>query len=118
MKKFGLFMLGAIAAIVALANLGSLLGLAVSALLVYWGVTNYVKVSSMWPKILWASIALIGLLTAVANVPAFFGLLAIVVIYFVIKKWKEEPVVLEAESNDPFTNFEKQWNELSKKGGY
>jgi len=115
MKKFGLFIIGVIAGLIALANLGSLLALAVSALIVYAGVSQYVKASTTWTKILWASVALIGLLTAAANVPAFFGVLAIAAIYFVVKKWKEEPVVLQAAvTDDPFMNFEKQWNELSK----
>ncbi|MFC4410810.1 hypothetical protein ACFOZY_10325 [Chungangia koreensis] len=115
MKKFGLFIIGVIAGIIALANLGSLLGLAISALIVYAGVSQYVKSVTTGPKILWASIALIGLLSAAANVPAFFAVLAIAAIYFVVKKWKEEPIVLEAtKTDDPFMNFEKQWNELSK----
>jgi len=114
MKKFGLFIIGAIAGIIALANLGSLLGLAISALIVYVGVSQYVKSTTTWTKILWAAIGLVGLLSAAANVPAFFGVLAIVAIYFVVKKWKEEPIVLEAKTEDPFMNFEKQWNELSK----
>ena len=115
MKKFGLFIIGVVAGIIALANLGSLLALAVSALIVYAGVSQYVKSTTTWTKILWASVALIGLLTAAANVPAFFAVLAIAAIYFVVKKWKEEPVVLESSTtNDPFMNFEKQWNELSK----
>lgn len=115
MKKFGLFIIGIVAGIIALANLGSLLALAISALIVYAGVSQYVKADTTFSKVLWASVALIGLLTAAANVPAFFAVLAIAAIYFVIKKWKEEPVILQAATTeDPFMNFEKQWNELNK----
>lgn len=117
MKKFGLLVLGIIAGVVAVANLGSLLGLAVSALIVYAGIHFYLKSDSTFLKIFWASVGIVGLLSAVANVPGFFGILAIVGVWYVIKKWNNEPVSFSAtavKSDDPFVNFEKQWNELSK----
>lgn len=117
MKKFGLFVLGVIAGIVALANLGSLLGLAVSALIVLAGVHFYLKSDSTFLKIFWAIVGIIGLLSAIANIPGFFGILAIVGVYYVVKKWRNESISFSApiaKSDDPFVNFEKQWNELSK----
>ena len=100
MKKFGLLVLGIIAGIVALANLGSLLGLGVSALIVFAGIHFYLKSESTF-----------------LNVPGFFGILAIVGVWYVVKKWNNEPVSFSksaVKSDDPFVNFEKQWNELSK----
>lgn len=117
MKKFGLIALGIIAGIVVLANLGSLLGLAVSALIVFAGVHFYLKSDSTFLKIFWASAGIIGLLTAVVNVPGFFGILAIVGIWYVVKKWNNDSISFSTpivNSDDPFVNFEKQWNELSK----
>ncbi|WP_075618544.1 ABC transporter permease [Paenisporosarcina indica] len=117
MKKFGLIVLGSIAGIVALANLGSMLGLALSALLVYAGMHYYLKGGSTFRKILWVGVGIFGLLTAIANVPGFFGILAIAGLWIVIRKWKQQPLVMTSSSNasssDPFTNFEKQWNELN-----
>src|SRR4051812_30046133 len=113
MKKFGLLVLGIIAGVVAVANLGSLLGLAVSALIVYAGIHFYLKSDSTFLKVFWASVGIVGLLSAVANVPGFFGILAIVGVWYVIKKWNNEPVSFSApavKSDDPFVNFEKQWN--------
>lgn len=117
MKKIGLLVLGIIAGIVAVANLGSLLGLVISALIVYAGVHFYLKSESTLLKIFWASIGILGLLSAVSNIPAFVAILAIVGVWYVVKKWKNEPVSISESkivSDDPFVNFEKQWNELYK----
>lgn len=117
MKKFGLLVLGITAGIVALASLGSLLGLGVSALIVFAGMHFYLKSESTFLKIFWAIVGIIGILTAVSNVPGFFGILAIAGIWYVVKKWKNESVSFSTptvKSDDPFVNFEKQWNELSK----
>ena len=77
MKKFGLVALGIIAAIVVLANLGSLLALALSASIAYAGFHYYRKSDSTISKLFWGGVLLIGLLTAVANVPAFIGIIAL-----------------------------------------
>ncbi|WP_019413228.1 hypothetical protein [Paenisporosarcina sp. TG20] len=118
MKKFGLIVVGIVAGIVALVNLGSLLGLALSALLVFAGMHFYLKGGSTVTKILWIAVGIIGLLTAIANVPGFFGILAIVGLWYVVRKWKQLPLVISTQANspsaDPFTNFEKQWQELNK----
>lgn len=118
MKKFGLIVLGVVAGIVALVNLGSLLGLALSALLVIAGMHFYLKGGSTLSKVFWIAVGILGLLSAIANVPGFFGILAIVGLWYVIRQWKQQPLVIPTltttASTDPFTNFEKQWNELKK----
>lgn len=117
MKKFGLLVLGIIAGIVAVASLGNLLGLAVSALVVFAGLHFYLKSDSTFLKIFWAIVGISGLFSAVANIPGFFGILAIVGVWYVVKKWNNQSVSFSApivKSDDPFVNFEKQWNELSK----
>ncbi|WP_277584578.1 ABC transporter permease [Psychrobacillus antarcticus] len=117
MKKFGLLTLGIIAGIVALANLGSLLALGVSAAIVFAGVHFYLKSDSTFLKIFWVTLGIIGLISAVVNVPGFFGILAILAVWYVVKKWNNEKVSLSSsiiKSDDPFVNFEKQWSELSK----
>lgn len=116
MKKFGLIVLGSIAGIVALANLGSLIGLALSALLAFAGIHFYLKGGSTLTKALWIAVGLIGLLSAIANVPGFFGILAIIGLWYVIREWKKKSSSIEVTSisTDPFTNFEKEWNDLNK----
>ncbi|MEK5214120.1 lmo0954 family membrane protein [Psychrobacillus sp. FSL H8-0487] len=116
-KRFGLLTLGIIAGIVALANLGSLLALGVSAAIVFAGVHFYLKSDSTFLKIFWASVGILGLISAVVNVPGFFGILAILAVWYVVKKWNNEEENFSSsivKTDDPFVNFEKQWNELSK----
>jgi lia operon protein LiaI len=116
MKKFGLLLLGIVAGIVAVSNLESLLGLAISALIAYAGFHYYRKSDSTFVKIFWGIVLVIGLLTAISNVPAFIGILALAGVYYALRKWKgtENSNVIQAESDDPFVNFERQWNELTK----
>lgn len=78
----------------------------------------YLKGGSTLSKVFWIAVGILGLLSAIANVPGFFGILAIVGLWYVIRQWKQQPLVIPTltttSSTDPFTNFEKQWNELNK----
>jgi len=116
MKKLGLAALGITAAIVALANLGSLLALAFSALIAYAGFHYFRKSTSTISKLFWGGVLVIGLLTAIANVPAFIGIIALVGVLYVWRKWhgSENSNVITNASDDPFVNFERQWNEITK----
>lgn len=115
MKKFWLATLGIIAALVVLANLGSLLALTVSALIAYAGFHYFRKSESTFKKFFWGVVLLIGLLTGISNVPAFIGIIALVGVFYVWKKWNGvEKDSIISDSNDPFDNFERQWNELTK----
>lgn len=111
MKKFGLLVLGGISAIVLLANMGSMIGLAISLLILYFSIKQFVKTESTFAKVIWAVIGLAALTASASNFPAIIGLAAIYLLYVVMKKWKEEkPKIIESE--DPFTNFEKEWANL------
>lgn len=113
MKKFGLFIIGGIAGIVLLANLGSMIGLAVSLLLLYLVFKQFLKSTSTFAKVVWVIVGLAILSTAAANIPAILGVVALYVLYLVFKKWnKHESKAIVENSNDPFVNFEKQWAEL------
>ncbi|WP_342508113.1 ABC transporter permease [Sporosarcina sp. FSL K6-2383] len=116
MKKFGLAVLGITAAIVVLANLGSLLALALSALIAYAGFHYYRKSESTFKKIFWGSVLLIGLFSAISNVPAFIGIIALIGVLYVWRKWKgtESNNIITNVSDDPFVNFERQWDEITK----
>lgn len=115
MKKCGLAILGIIAAIIVLANLGSLLALALSAFIAYVGYHYFTRSLSTFGKIAWGTVIVIGLLTAISNVPAFFGILALLLLLVVWRKWKEQPKsTVNTTTDDPFINFEKQWDELTK----
>lgn len=114
MKKFLYIVLGITGAIVVLANLGSLIGLAFSALLVIGGLHYFLQSHSTLGKIFWATVGIVGLLTAVSNIPAFLGLAAIALIWYAIRKWNGEPVTMKTKSNDPFENFEREWKQITR----
>ena len=77
----------------------------------------YIASQSTFTKIIWFTVGLIGVLSAVSNVPAMVGLAAIAILYVIYKKWNGESVkipTIEAKEEDPFTNFEKEWSNLTK----
>ena len=114
MKKFGLFILGGIAAIVLLSQVGPMIGLVISLAILYFAFKGFIKTDSTLGKVLWAIVGVIALTASASNVPAILGLVAAYILYVVIKKWKKEKHQVITESSDPFTNFEKQWAELNK----
>lgn len=115
MKKFGLLIIGAIAALVLFSNVGPMVALAVSLVVLYFVFKEFLKADSIGWKIVLGIFGFFLLMTAAANIPAILGIVAIYVLYLVYKKWNEtksSPVV--KEENDPFQNFERQWQELNK----
>lgn len=119
MKKIILFSLGLVAGIVAVANMGALIGLAISAIIAYAGIYYYRKSDSTLLKVFWGGVLVIGLLTAISNIPAFIAIIAAIGLYAVWKAWKDEnppadDIIEHQASNDPFVNFEKQWDALNK----
>lgn len=116
MKKFGLAILGIVAAIIVLVNIGSLLGLAISALLAYAGFHYFRKTNSSFKKFFWGAVMLIGLLTAISNIPAFIGIIALIGVLYVWRKWNgtETDDIIDSVSDDPFVNFEREWTNITK----
>ncbi|MFA1736900.1 lmo0954 family membrane protein [Lysinibacillus fusiformis] len=118
MRKFLLLTGGVIAACVALALIGPLAGLLFSGLFVALGMHFYMASKSNFGKIFWFGVGLIGILSAVSNIPAMIGLAAIAIVYVIYKKWNGEnvkiPTIESKKEEDPFTNFEKEWSNLTK----
>ena len=117
MKKFWLVVAGIIAGITALSTLGAILGLGNSGLLVIAGAHFYLKSSTTFLKVFWAIIGIVGLLSAVSNIPGLLGIIAIGALYYIVKKWKQikkNTSATQLDNNDPFVNFENQWNDLYK----
>lgn len=115
MKKFCLIILAIILACIAVANIGSMIGFAICLLIVYYSVKQFLKTESTGYKILWGIIGLIGLSGLVGNLPALVGIAAVCILYVGYKQWKKEKTEdINQKDDDPFTNFEKQWNELEK----
>jgi lia operon protein LiaI len=113
LRKIGLLLAGGIAAIVLFANVGPLVGLALSLVILYYTFKQFLKAKSAGSKIGWALLGLIALSISVANAPAIAAIVAAYVLYVVYKNWNK-PSHTPKETEDPFANFEKQWNELQK----
>jgi len=111
MKKFGLFLLGAIALIVLLTQIGPMIGLLVSLAVLFFAFKQFIRADSAAGKMVWAIIGLIALGFAVGNVPAIIGVAALLALYFVYKKWDDQKTI-DHQPKDPFDNFEKQWKEM------
>lgn len=114
MKKFGLIVVGGIAAMILFSMIGPMVGLAVSLLVLYFVFKKFLKAETMMRKSGWAIVGLIALTITAHNAPAILGLVAAYVLYVVYKKWNQPKTVDVNKSDDPFVNFEKQWNELKQ----
>lgn len=113
MKKFLLFVLGLVALLVLLANLGPMILLGVGGWLLYVLFKKFLKTESTIKKIGLVVIGLIVICITLSNIYAVIGVAAAYVLYMIYKEWKREPKEQEYRE-DPFTNFEKQWTELNK----
>jgi lia operon protein LiaI len=97
MKKV-LLIIGAVVAVaVLLANLGSLLVLAISVAVGYYGLRRFVMTDSVGAKIGWGIVIGIGVCISLSNLPALIGLAALAALYYMYKAWKKEK---EAEKFD------------------
>jgi lia operon protein LiaI len=114
MKKFGLLLAGWIAALVLLSTIGPMIGLMVSAVLLYFIYKKFLKTESTGWKIGLGIIGVIVLFASLHNIPAIIGVAAAYVLYLVYKKWNSTKQVIINEESDPFINFEKQWKEFQK----
>lgn len=114
MKKFGLLVAGFIAAMVLISNLGPLVGLGVSLLVLYFVVKQFLKTDSTAAKVGWGIAGFIILMATASNVPAILAIAVAYVLYLVYKNWDKKEDVIR-EDDDPFVNFEKQWAQLNNK---
>jgi lia operon protein LiaI len=112
MKKFGLLIVGGIAAIVLLNTIGPMIGFLVSVVLLYFIFKQFLKTKSTGGKIGFGIIGFILLMSTIQHVPALIGVAAAYVLFLVYKKWNQRKLTISKENDDPFMNFEKQWNEL------
>lgn len=114
MKKFLLVAGAIIAGLILLGSIGPLIGLVICLAILYFSIRQFVKANEKGSKILWGIIGTIAILAAITNAPAIIGIAAIIALYFIYKNWDKEKNTPTMD-NDPFTNFEKEWNELNKK---
>ncbi|MGG1675216.1 flagellar basal body rod protein [Neobacillus sp. NRS-1170] len=111
MKKFGLFLAGGLAAIILLNTIGPMVALLVSLVILYFIYKQFLKVDSIGWKIALIIFGLVVLSSTIHNIPALIGASAAYVLYLVYKNWNKKAA---PKNDDPFVNFDKQWNELKK----
>ncbi|WHY01662.1 flagellar basal body rod protein [Neobacillus sp. DY30] len=114
MKKFGLILAGGIAAIILLSSIGPMIGLLVGLAILYFIFKQFLKAESTGGKIALGILGFFVLMASIHNAPAIIGGVAAYVLYLVYKNWNRGKRTVVKEDNDPFTNFEKQWNEINK----
>ncbi|PFN98507.1 flagellar basal body rod protein [Bacillus sp. AFS076308] len=114
MKKFGLLLAGGLAALILLHSIGPMVGLLVSLVLLYFIFRQFLKTDSIAWKIGLVIIGLIVLSSTIHHIPALIGVAAAYVLYLVYKEWNKSKKAPKRNGNDPFVNFEKQWNEFKK----
>jgi lia operon protein LiaI len=114
MKKIGLLIVGGIAAIVLMANLGPMVGLAIGLAVMYYAFKKCKAAETSGKKMLWGALSIIGLCASISQLPAIIGAAAIYALYIVYKKWNEEERTEQLQEDDPFTHFEKEWENLGK----
>ncbi|WP_153723372.1 lmo0954 family membrane protein [Sporosarcina cascadiensis] len=115
MKKLGLVLLGIAAVFMLGINIGPMIALAVSGAIAFVSFHYWRKSQSAFAKAVWMIVLIVSLISSISNIPAFIGIIALIGIYYVWRKWNERTVNPDiTDSNDPFTNFERQWNEMTK----
>ncbi|WP_338782064.1 flagellar basal body rod protein [Metabacillus sp. FJAT-52054] len=114
MKRAGLIAAAFIAGIILLANTGHIIGLAISAAILYFAFKGFMKTDSTGKKIIWAIAGLIALSASLSNFPAIIGLAALYAFIKIVKSLKGKQQERENRSDDPFVNFERQWSEINK----
>ncbi|MBD8070869.1 flagellar basal body rod protein [Bacillus sp. PS06] len=113
MKKFGLLLIGITAGIIMLAHVGPVLGMIIGLAVLYYAFKGFIKAESTGKKVLWGILGFFAISITLSNVPALIGVAAAIVVYLVYKNWNKTENV-EKEESDPFTNFEKEWEQLKK----
>ncbi|WP_182200814.1 flagellar basal body rod protein [Paraliobacillus salinarum] len=89
MKTILFIFVAGIAAIVLLIALGPMILLGISLAITYYAVRRFILSDSIGGKIGWTIVGLIALSVSLSNTAAFVGALALVVLYYTYKSWKE-----------------------------
>ena len=97
---------------VLLSTIGPLVGLAVSLVILYFILKQFLKAETKKAKVGLAVLGIFVLLATLHNIPALIGVAAAAVLYLVYKKWTGVKPAFKKDKHDPFIHFEKQWNEI------
>lgn len=105
---------GLIALVVLLHMIGPMALLSISLLLLYFVFKKFMASNSLGGKVGWTLVGLLLLMLAISNLYAILGLAAAYALYAIYKHWRKRDQTIETVKNDPFTNFEMEWQDLNK----
>lgn len=108
MKKFLTFILVLILIGVALANLGGLITLGLGLLITYYCFKKFMKTDSIFKKIIWTIIGLIGLSIAISGLPSLIGVAAAILLYYLYKDYKNQ----KQHKEDEFKIYDENFNPI------
>ncbi|WP_368652573.1 flagellar basal body rod protein [Ornithinibacillus sp. 4-3] len=114
MKQFLLFIGGLVLLLIIVGSLGPMILLGVSIWLLYVVFKQFMKSETTAGKIGWTIVGLVVLMIGISNIYAVIGLVAVYGLYLIIKNWKNDDNIIDSKTDDPFTNFEKQWAEYNR----
>lgn len=115
MKQFLLFIGGLVLLLIIVGSLGPMILLGVSIWLLYVVFKQFMKSETTAGKIGWTIVGLVVLMIGISNIYAVIGLVAVYGLYLIIKNWKnDDDNIIDSKTDDPFTNFEKQWAEYNR----
>lgn len=109
MKKFLTFILVLILIGVALANLGGLITLALGLLITYYSFKKFIKTDSIFKKIIWSIIGLIGLSIAISGLPSLIGVAAAILLYYLYKDYQNQ----KKHKDDEFHIYDENFKPLN-----
>lgn len=115
MRHFLMFLAGLAAVFILIANLGPMVLLGVSIWLLYLIFKQFVKATTTIAKVGWVTVGLIVLSIGISNIYAVIGIAAAFILYWIYHNWNKnnwEPA--DDNLNDPFMNFEREWQQFSK----
>ncbi|MEK3887133.1 lmo0954 family membrane protein [Bacillus sp. FSL K6-3431] len=112
MKKFLWISAAVILGIIVLSSIGPIIGLAISLLIVYFSLKQFMATDSTMMKVMWAVIGLIGISGLLGSIPGVIGIVAVYFLYTGYKHWKKKDYTPAPEKDDPFAGFDRQWKDL------
>lgn len=117
MKKFLIFAGALVTLCLLLSTIGPFVLLCISIWLLYIVFKQFMKSKSVAAKIGWVILGFFIVSIGIANIYGIIGLAAIYILYLLYKQFKKEDtdtfIDVDTKSEDPFQNFEKQWEEFN-----
>src|SRR5690625_418256 len=114
MRKIVLLIIGMIAGVILILNIGPLILLGISAWIGYLIFKQFLKSNSTTTKIMWVVLGLIVIALGLSNFYSIIGIGACIILYLIIKQWNKHDHHDDFNTNDPFVHFDDQWADLNK----